>query len=277
MLNLFYATKTEIPSGYEALYTERNGRFELTGVTGMKTQADVDAMAAARDNEKAENARLRTRFAPFVRMNEAEIAVAVTKLDEYDELKIKAEGNFDDKKIQSLVEANIVKRLAPIERERDLYKTQAEETATRVKEYETTIQRRGLQDSLREVIAANPALAWRPSADVDVFARAEQMFELGTDGKYTTKVGVGVTPGIAPAVWLQEMQPKAEHWFPESVGGGARGNGGGGGQFPNNPFTAEHWNMTEQGKVIKADRAQAEQLAKSAGTTIGGAKPAPKK
>lgn len=276
MLNLFYATKAEIPAGYEALYTERNGRVELTGVNGMKTQADIDTVLAAKEHEKAENAKLRQRFAPLLRMNEEEIKAAVAKLDEYDELKIKAEGNFDDKKIQSLVEANLVKRLAPVERERDQFKTQLDEVTGKVKEYEVSFTRRGLQDALREAIAAKPALAWRPSADPDVFARAEQMFERGEDGRYTTKVGVGVTPGITPDVWLVEMQPKAEHWFPESQGGGARGGNGGGG-FPNNPFTAEHWNMTVQGQLLKTDRAQAEQLAKSAGTTIGGPKPAPKK
>jgi hypothetical protein len=34
--------------------------------------------------------------------------------------------------------------------------------------------------------------------------------------------------------------------------------------------------MTEQGRMIKENRAKAEQMAKSAGTTIGGGRPKPK-
>ena len=35
--------------------------------------------------------------------------------------------------------------------------------------------------------------------------------------------------------------------------------------------------MTEQGKLLKEDRPKAEQLARIAGTKIGGGRPAPKK
>ena len=56
-----------------------------------------------------------------------------------------------------------------------------------------------------------------------------------------TRDNVGVTPGIDPAVWLSEIQAKRPHWWGEMVGTGA------------------------------------EQMAKSAGTFIGGGKPLARK
>ena len=37
-----YDTVEEIPEGFGELYAERNGKFELIGVDGIKTQSDID-------------------------------------------------------------------------------------------------------------------------------------------------------------------------------------------------------------------------------------------
>jgi hypothetical protein len=111
----------------------------------------------------------------------------------------------------------------------------------------------------------------------DALEVAGRMFEVDEDGKVVTKDEVGVTPGIDAVVWLTEMQNKRPHWWGTTSGGGSRGNNGNNGTTTgNNPFTREHWNMTEQGKLVKTNRARAEQLARSAGTTIGGGMPARK-
>jgi len=88
---------------------------------------------------------------------------------------------------------------------------------------------------------------------------------------------VGVTPGIAPSIWLTEVQPTRTHWWPAAEGGGATGSGSGTG-FTNNPWTRDHWNLTEQGRVITSGgREKADQMAKSAGTVVGAVRPpAPK-
>lgn len=43
------------------------------------------------------------------------------------------------------------------------------------------------------------------------------------------------------------------------------GSGRARGSFDNNPFGKNHWNKTEQGKLIRDDRSRAEQMAKAAG------------
>lgn len=70
------------------------------------------------------------------------------------------------------------------------------------------------------------------------------------------------------------MYKRQPHWWGETTAGGSRG--GQGGSHTSNPWSAEGWNMTEQGRMYVKDKAKAEQLAKQAGTTIGGPRPAKK-
>ena len=84
--------------------------------------------------------------------------------------------------------------------------------------------------------------------------------------------GVGVATGTAPDAWLADMREARPHWWPASSGGGARGSSGAGG-FAKNPFSKTGWNLTEQARAVTADRTRAEQMAKAAGTAIGGPRP----
>jgi len=51
---------------------------------------------------------------------------------------------------------------------------------------------------------------------------------------------------------------------------------GGKGVSGANPWSADSWNMTEQGRILRENRTKAEQLAAQAGTKIGAPKPASK-
>jgi hypothetical protein len=106
----------------------------------------------------------------------------------------------------------------------------------------------------------------------DVLMLGERVFEVTDDGAVVTRDGVGVTPGIAADIWLSEMQDKRPHWWPASTGGGANG-GSGNNNFAKNPFSREHWNLTEQGQAIRTDRAKADRMAQAAGTKIGAGLP----
>jgi hypothetical protein len=76
---------------------------------------------------------------------------------------------------------------------------------------------------------------------------------------------------------LTEMQETKTHWWPGSQGGGARGSQGGGGFSGKNPWSAEGWNMTEQGSYLKAHgKDRAEKMAQAAGTSLGGRRPTKK-
>lgn len=77
--------------------------------------------------------------------------------------------------------------------------------------------------------------------------------------------------GEQPVAAFVERWAKSEEGKPFVRGAGATGSNGG--RNEPNPFSADAWNVTEQGQVVKADAAKAERLAKAAGTTLGGPRP----
>lgn len=195
------------------------------------------------------------------------------KLDKIPELETLANGKFDDKKLDQLVEARIGARVAPIERERDQLKTQLGDANTALDAFRVKDNQRVIADAVR---AAALELKVTDSAIEDAIMYAERVFGVDETGKVLTKDGVGVTPGLEAKVWLTDMQTSRPHWWGPSQGGGAPGSRTGNGNVKN-PFSAENWNLTEQGNLLRTNRSQAEQMAKAAGTFIGGPKPEARK
>lgn len=259
-----------VPEALKGEYVEKNGKFELQ-VEGMKTQADVDRVAEALRKEKNDFTAFKSQFAPLAGKKVEDIVAALDRIPELEEA---AKGKIDDEKLNGMVETRIKARIAPLERENNNLKTQVAEKDKVIGEFQGKEKNRTIQDAVRKAGVAAKIL---PSAMEDALILAERHFDVeeGT-GRVVTKEGIGVTPGLEPSSWFTDMGKTREHWWGQSIGGGAGGNRGGGGAGTN-PFSAEHWNLTEQGRIVKADAAKAEQLAKAAGTTVGGPKPAPRK
>lgn len=82
-----------------------------------------------------------------------------------------------------------------------------------------------------------------------------EKFTFDKDGK-----PIGVDDVLKP---LKESSP---HLFKTQQGGYSPAGGSGGTAV--NPFAKETWNMTEQGKLLRSDPAQAKQLAAAAGVKL---------
>lgn len=258
-----------VPEALHGEYVEKNGKYELQ-VEGMKTEGDVARVQEALRKEKNDFKAYKDRYGVLGDRKPDEI---LTQLDRIAELEAAAEGKLDDEKINKIVEGRVKQQIAPIVRERDQYKTQLGEKDQLIEGFTTKERTRTIHDAVRKAATGAKVL---PEALDDALMLAERTFELTEDGKVVTKDGVGVTPGLGPDVWFTDLQKTRPHWWGQSSGGGAGGNRGGvGGE--KNPWSAENWNMTEQGKILVADRSKAEQLAKAAGTSIGGKRPEPKK
>lgn len=68
---------------------------------------------------------------------------------------------------------------------------------------------------------------------------------------------------------LKPMRESAPHLFKSNGAGGYNPAAGGAGSAgSNNPWKKETFNLTEQGKILKSDPAQAKQLASAAGVTL---------
>lgn len=267
MLKAILDSLEGVETHFHSLYTERNGKYELTGIEGVKTQADIDRLQTALTKERNDHKTLKDRFATFGDRKPEEIIAA---LDRIPELEAAAKGNLDEAKLNEIVEGRIKSRLAPVER-------QAQTLQQQLSEANASLEMLRTKDSLRIVTDAVRGAASKlkvvDSAVEDVTLLAERLFTIDETGAVVTKDNVGVTPGISADVWLTDMQAKRPHWWGPSQGGGAGGNRGGGSGVTN-PWSKDSWNLTEQGRIYKENSGKAEQLAKAAGTTIGGPKPA---
>lgn len=262
----------DVPEPFRPLYAERDGKFEITGIEGIKTQADVDRLNEALRKEKNDHKQAREKAALWGDLKHDEV---MQKLDLLPELEARAAAGQDPKKIDELLEARLKGRLAPIERERDKYKTEWEKANGTIAEMTGKERTRTIHDAIRK--AAAPAKLINEALD-DVLMLAERVFEVTEQGAVLVKDAVGATPGLDPTAWLAEMQPKRPHWWPPSQGGGSGGGGGGGGAFGDNPWAADTWNMTKQGAVVREKgMVEAERMAKAAGSRVGATAPTKKK
>lgn len=261
----------DVPQQFHELYTQKGDKYELTGVEGIKTQADVDRLQGALTKERNDHKTVRERLAL---LGDRKIEDVLATLDRLPELEAAAAGKLDENKLNELVEGRIKTRVAPVEREKGQLVQKVQELSGMVEQYQTKEKVRTIHDAVRD--AVGKAQGFQSSAVEDALLYAERMLEVNEEGRVVTRDGVGVTPGIDAAVWLSEMQAKKAHWWGPSQGGGAGGNRNGAGNG-GNPWSAEGWNMTEQGRILKENRSRAEQLAKSAGTSIGGPRPQPRK
>lgn len=270
-LELLYETQEDIPENFRDLYTERDGKWSLTNVKGLKSQEDIDKLNASLVKERNDHKDTKKKLKPFEGLDAEE---AREKLDKYDELALAAENNPDADKlaeqVEKLADAKVATATAPLTRELEELRTENEENKGKILTFETKETSRVITDSVRKAALGIKVV---DTALDDVLMLGEKVFEVKEDGSVLTKDSVGCTPGVAADIWLSEMQEKRPHWWPASTGGGGRGNTGGGG-FANNPFSRDHWNLTEQGKAYTESSTKAEQMAKAAGTTIGGPMPA---
>lgn len=258
-----------VPEELHSYYTERNGKFEFTGIEGLRTQADIDRLQSALQKERSDHGKVKEKFKL---LGDLDIDEVRSKLDRFEELETLANGKLDETAIQKLVDARSKTLLGPVEREKQKLSEQLNELMGKVSTYEQKEKRRTISDSVLSIVTgSNAKVKLLPEALEDAMMFAERMLEIDEDGQVRTKDNVGVTPGLSPEVWLSEMLQKKPHWA-LTAGGGASGSGNGGGSGPN-PWSKDGWNLTEQGRIVTSDPRKADQLAKSAGTRVGGPRP----
>ncbi len=268
-IKAIYEKQDEIPEQYRDLFSERSGKWELTGVEGVKTQGDVDRIQEALRKEKSDHKVARDRLSAFGDMEPDKVR---EQLDSIEELKLRAEkGSLSDEKLEELVNARMARKLAPLERELVTTKGALEKEKARAGELEGTIRRGTIERSLREAATAAKMV---PEAIEDMVLLGERVFDVAEDGVVTVREGSGYPLGLRAGEWLKEMQEKRPHWWPPSQGGGAGGSGGGGAGGGSNPWSPDAWNVTAQGAYIRAHgEEKAARLAEQAGSRLGAIAP----
>ena len=284
-LKTIYDKAEDIPEGYAELYVERNGKHELTGIEGVKTQADIDRVNEALRKEKSDHKETKGKLSKFGDVDPETLPATLAEFEEtkatLDALKRDGKG-LDDTKVQPMIEAAVKRALGPVERE----KTALERQLTEQKKLTEAAQgevvglkgqftQTKIEQALRDAAIGGKIL---PTAIDDAVMYGSRVFDVEEgSGRILTKDINGVTPGIDPAAWLKDMQQHKPHWWPASVGGGSGGGRGPTGNNAGNPWSAEAWNITAQGAYIKQHGVEkAGQAAQSVGSKIGATKPTPR-
>lgn len=255
-----YAKREDIPAGYEALYTEVNGEWVMTEVEGLASHADVSRLTEALRKERNDHKTTRDSAAALTSALDAagvtaeDLPAALTELE-----TLKAGGGKAGDVAKLRVE------LSSAQRTIDTLTKENNERQTKIDKYAADETTRTVHGALEKAAIAADIKDPNVLADIKMYAG---MFSFD-DATQSVLTREGY---MSPEVWLTSMKDTRSHWFPQSQGGGSMG-GKGGNAGGVNPFSAAGWNLTEQAKVISADRGRAEQLAKLAGTSIGGARP----
>lgn len=275
-LKAVHETIEEIPEQYQDLYTEKEGRYELTGIQGVKTAADIGRVQRSLDNEKAAHKETKTKLGAWSQFGDIE--EVATKLDKIPELEAASKGDLDDAAIDEIAnrraEAIAKSRIAPVERDNNKLKSQVEESMTELAALRHEKRSRTIQDAVRKELVE---LKVRPEYHDDAMLWAASVLDVAEDGSVLTKENVGVTPGIAAGDWLQELLPKRPDWIAPSKGGGARGSGMSAGLAGPNPWDGDSWNVTKQAQLLRENPEKAKRAAEAAGSYIGATSPTVKK
>lgn len=266
-LKLEYTALDEVPEHFHELYTEKDGKFLLSGIEGVKSQGDIDRVMGGLTKERGDHKKTKEKY-NF--LDGLDLADVQTRLGRYDELEAAAAGKLDDKKLNELVEKRLEGRVAPLAREKDALLTQVNTYKSDIEKLNGNLLRRDINDSVRTSALAAKVV---DTALDDVLMIAGNIFTKTEEGRILTRDDLnGIPGGLDAAAWLNEMKEKRPHWWPASQGAGA--NGGNKDGTGANPFKKDSWNLTEQTMLVRDKGIEvAERLAKAAGTTVGGRRP----
>lgn len=264
-LELSYASEDDIPENAKEYYTEENGEWILTGVKG-GGKKNIDRLEESLRKERTDHKSTKSTYS---KLQGLDIDELLKRNDEYDELKIRAEATKDDKKIDEIVETRIKSRLTPLQRELQ----QTKEMLTGITTERDELVNKERSSKVRSAIrkAARSAKVVDTAVE-DIEQLGSVLFDLDDAGNIVSKEGVGVTPGMDPSMWLSDMKDKKPHWFPSSFGGGGKGGKGGQGFDGDNPWSADGWNLTAQGRIIRENPDKAKRMASLHGVDLNNPK-----
>lgn len=260
-LKAVYDSQDDIPEAFVDLFTERGGKWECTGIQGIRTAEDVSRIEEANRKEREDHKETKKKLAAYEKLGDLE---TITEMhDGFPELKAAAAAGDDtEKKVEEMVTARLNAKMKPLERERDELATRVGEQETAIANYEASDKSRKIRDEI--VKAAGKAKGFETHALDDAILLGSGTLEIDDTGRIQTKDGAGVPAGLDAELWLQEIAPSKPHWFGASSGSGALGAGGGGGGGLN-PWSAKSFNVTQQGQMERDHPEKAERYRKAAG------------
>lgn len=270
-IELSYDSLDQVPEPFRPLFDTVDGKAVLAGVNNMKTPKDITSLQEALRKEREDHAAAKNGLKPWEGLKPDEVRAQLSRIQE---LEAAASGKIDEAQINQIVEGRVKQKVAPLESQLSGIAKERDEFRSLAEQLRAAMDNKDRDDMVRSIALE---MKVHTSAVDDILLVAQNMLEK-TDAGYIVKADArGATPGLDIKGFMREMQKARPHWWPASEGGGALGGGSGSGSGGKNPWSADHWNVTEQSRIYRENPTNAQQLAKAAGTTIGGTRPMPKK
>ncbi len=244
-------------SGYQQ---QADGTFRLDVEGGFKTADEVTKLHSALEAERKTARDASTKLKAFDGMDPEEVKKAMT-----------AYGNLDAEKKKALEDAEAVHkaRMAPVEKERDDAKKEAAEVTGKyhaMLKANTFANVKCIKDLCYPTITPETVFVQMETRghvhienDEVVFTDAAGMKILDINGK--TDANKAIHQLLTTTAYGQAF-------IPPPSGSGMHPNAGARAAGTANPWKKETFNLTEQGRILKEDRALAERLAKEAGASL---------
>lgn len=222
-----------VPEPFQALYEQRDGKYEMTRVSGIKTEADVTRLQEALRKERDDRKAATSRLASFgdadperYRSMEEEISDLKGRLEEAGVSHQELESKIKDR-----LEAKYQSKIAELQGHMANGMRFVHETAAKDR-------RRTIIDAVRGLPGDDMKFNEGALRDVERFARDECTVD--DDGRVVMKGSDDFEEGLPLKDAVAQMRDNglSPHWFVQSRGGGARGgsNKGAGEWAGKNPF-----------------------------------------
>lgn len=275
ILQAVIAKLDDVEESLRGFYVEKDGKFALQ-VNGVKTQADVDAVSRALQNERTEHGKTKAKVTTLTEAVQAWTdAAGENGTPETVKATIEKVGTLEaaggpeiTKNFQNMVQAEVAKivdgriksETTKYERQLAAANTKITELTTNVTDYRAKDDRRTVVDAVRG--AADNAKV-RGEAIPDILAIAAGELKL-VDGKVVTE------DGRDPAQWFEDRKKVSPYFWPVAKGAGAGGDDGlPGVDAKDNPFTYANHNMTKISAMVGSNPSEAAKLAAAAGVPKG--------
>jgi hypothetical protein len=274
-LKATYDNQEDIPSQYVGLFQQKGDKWAIE-IEGIQTEANVARLEHAIKNEREENAKLREEVKAYGRTPE-EVQTILEEMEAFKATIASGGGKPNEERVQKLVDAQVRTKVGPLERQIQKLTKDLLDSTGQVGKLNEQIVTGKIELAIRAAAEKAKVL---PSAIPDLVMRGKPAFDvINVDGRevVVTKEGTGYTAGLAPNEWVNELAPTASHYWPANQGAGANGSGANFGITEKNPWTKDHWNLTEKGKIIrKYGEEKAAQIAKQAGSELYATEPPPR-
>ena len=117
LLKAVYSRQEEIPETYRDLFAENKGQYELTGVEGIQTQANIDRLSEALTKERNDHKEVTKNLSVWGELKHEEVQASLDRIPELEAAAEKASDTNVEDLVSNRLEGAVRTKTAPLDRQ----------------------------------------------------------------------------------------------------------------------------------------------------------------